>query len=81
MDERVVATLTRAGAAAALCGLAAWGAATAIGAAFEAIGPAVRLLQVLAGILAGVLVFAAAAFMFGVREVDDLRTTLTARLR
>jgi putative peptidoglycan lipid II flippase len=81
IDERVASTVTRAGAAAVLCGLAAWGVAGAIASPSEDIGLAVRLFQVSAGILAGVLVFAAAAFMFGIREVDDLRKALTARLR
>jgi putative peptidoglycan lipid II flippase len=77
----VAGTVLRAGAAAVLCGLAAWAAAWAIEGWLDVTRPSVRLIQVLVAVSAGVLVFLAAAFMFGVREVDDVRRTLMTRLR
>jgi putative peptidoglycan lipid II flippase len=77
----VWSTILRAAAAAVCSGLAAWGATEGVAAIAETTGVIGRLLQVLAGVLAGVLVFVACAFMFGVREVDEVRRSLTARMR
>ena len=57
------------------------GTASLVAGALDVERPSLRLIQVAAAVLAGVLVFTAAAFMFGVREVDDLRRTILARLR
>jgi putative peptidoglycan lipid II flippase len=77
----LASTLARAGAAAVVSGLAAWGTATAIAGFLQVERPLLRLVQVLAAVAAGVLVFLVAAFMFGVREVDEVRRALRARMR
>ncbi|MEX0984841.1 MAG: murein biosynthesis integral membrane protein MurJ [Actinomycetota bacterium] len=79
--KQLASTILRAGASAALCGVAAWGAGVALGSVLSLDRPPFRLVQVLGAVLAGVLAFTAAAFMFGVREVDDVRTALKTRWR
>jgi peptidoglycan biosynthesis protein MviN/MurJ (putative lipid II flippase) len=68
------AALASAGAAA----LAAWGVRELAGdpGAFG-----VQVLEVLAGVVAGVLVFAGCALMFGIREVDEVRGAVLRRFR
>jgi putative peptidoglycan lipid II flippase len=82
VDGRAIAsTCVRAGGAAVISGLAAWLAVTAVASALEVTSTGARLIQVAAGVLAGVLAFAVTALMFGVQQVDDLRTSLMARWR
>jgi hypothetical protein len=41
----------------------------------------VQVLEVAAGVAAGVLVFAGCALMFGIREVDEVRDAVLRRFR
>lgn len=74
-------TIARTLPAAVATGIAAWGAAALVASAMDVERPLVRLLQVVCGVLAGVLAFLACARMFGVREVDEVRKALGGRFR
>jgi putative peptidoglycan lipid II flippase len=79
--RRIGTTLAKTAAAAAAVAIAAAGAALLVGAVLNVERPVLRLIQVAAGVSAGVLVFLTCAFMFGIREVDEVRTALLARFR
>jgi putative peptidoglycan lipid II flippase len=79
--RRIAATLIRTVAASVLTGLAAWAAARGVAAILDVARPSARLIQVLAGVLAGVLAFALGALIFQIEEADEVWRTLTARIR
>ena len=80
--RRVGATLARTIVAGACTAAAALLVSEAVAAlAGEDAGPLVRSIQVLAGVLAGVLVFAGLATIVGIREVRDVATTVRRRFR
>jgi putative peptidoglycan lipid II flippase len=82
IDGREVAgTIARTLPAAVLAGAVAWGAATLVARGGDVHVGLVRLVQVGAGVGTGVLVFWLCAFMFGVREVDDVRKAFRMGIR
>jgi zinc transporter ZupT len=66
--------------AAAATGLAAWAASHGIGAVLEE-GTTERVLQVLSGVGAGVLVYAALTLILRMEEADYLKVVLVRRFR
>ncbi len=72
-------TVLRASGAAVVCAAAAWGAAWAVAELLPVERVSGRLIQVSAGIVAGMLAFVAGAFMLRVEEVDEVRRALMAR--
>ncbi len=83
---RIAVTLAKVVAASALTAAAAWGAAWAVAHAIPVEAAATgasaalgRALQVGAGVVVGLLVFAAAAFSLRIREADAVRETLARR--
>jgi putative peptidoglycan lipid II flippase len=78
---RIATTLVRTTAAAAMSAGAAWAASEVVDGLLDAAGPGARLVQVSAGIVAGVLVFWVTAAIVRVREVDEVRQALLARFR
>jgi putative peptidoglycan lipid II flippase len=79
--RRIASTLGRALAAAVCSGAAALAVTWLIAEVLPVERPLLRAVQVVAGVVAGVLVFAASALMFGVSEVDDVRKALTSRFQ
>jgi putative peptidoglycan lipid II flippase len=80
--RRIAGTVGRTLPAGLLTGLAAFVVAEVVDdAAGAASGTAVQLMQVSLGVLAGVLVFAGAAAIFGIREVRDVASALRRRFR
>ena len=77
--SRIASTIARTTVAAVATAGAAWAAAEAIGLVFDVARPGARLVQVVAGVVAGVLVFWVAAAIVRVREVDEVRQALLAR--
>ncbi len=77
--SRIASTIARTTVAAVASAGAAWAAAEAIGLVFDVARPGARLVQVVAGVVAGVLVFWVAAAIVRVREVDEVRQALLAR--
>jgi putative peptidoglycan lipid II flippase len=77
--SRIASTIARTAVAAVATAGAAWAAAEAIGLVFDVARPGARLVQVVAGVVAGVLVFWMAAAIVRVREVDEVRQALLAR--
>jgi putative peptidoglycan lipid II flippase len=73
--------LVRIGAAAALTGAAAWAAARLMSETLGADTLGEQLIQVGAGVLAGVIIFLGAALLFRMEELTLVRRTLFARLR
>jgi putative peptidoglycan lipid II flippase len=67
--------------AAAATGLTAWGVATALGDALGTATLGAQLLQVLAAVVAGLLVFVVMALILRIGEVDMVRQQLTSRWR
>jgi len=76
---RLASTVARTTPAAALAALAALGVTVAVAHLADVAHPAVRLLQVLGGVGAGVLAFAGFAVIFRVREIDEIRRALMTR--
>jgi putative peptidoglycan lipid II flippase len=79
--RRIASTLLRTCAAAALTALAAWATVEAIAAVLDVGRPLVNLVQVLAGVAAGVLAFALGALIFRIEEADEVWRALAARFR
>ena len=79
--RRVGRALSRILPAAALTGAAAWLAAASLGRVVDAANVPGEVVQVGAGILAGLLVYAGATFIFGIQEADDLRDAMVRRFR
>lgn len=79
--RRIASTMGRALAAAVCSGTAALAVTWLIAEVLPVERPLLRAVQVGAGVVAGVLVFAASALMFGVSEVDDVRKALTSRFQ
>jgi putative peptidoglycan lipid II flippase len=77
--RRVASTLARTVPAAVLTALCAAGVAALVG-SDTAAGTATRVLQVVVGVGTGVLVFVGLAFILRVREVDEVRRALLARI-
>jgi putative peptidoglycan lipid II flippase len=73
--------LARIAAAAALTGAAAWAAARLMSEIFGADTFGEQLIQVGAGVLAGIIIFLGAALLFRMEELTLVRRTLFARLR
>jgi putative peptidoglycan lipid II flippase len=80
-SRRIAGTIVRTMAAAACTAAAAWAASTAVAALVDVDRPLMRLLQVAAGVAAGVLAFAAGALIFRIEEADEVRRALAARFR
>ena len=82
LDGKALArSLVRIGAAAALTGAAAWGAARLMSETLGADTFGEQLIQVGAGVLAGIIIFVGAALLFRMEEFTLVRRTLFARLR
>ena len=82
LDERHIgATLARTIAASALTAVAAWGAARGVAVVVDVSRPAAALVQVTAGVIAGVLAFALGALIFQIEEADEVWRALAARFR
>ncbi len=79
--RRIGLTLARTVGAAALTGLAAWGASRGIAAVMDEARPLFSLVQVTAGVVAGVLAFALGALIFQIEEADEVWRALSARFR
>ena len=79
--RRIGITLARTVGAAALTGLAAWGASRGIAAVMDEARPLFSLVQVTAGVVAGVLAFALGALIFQIEEADEVWRALSARFR
>lgn len=80
--QRIGGSLTRTTPAAVLTGAVAFGVASLVERlAGDTTGVLFRGLQVALGVGAGVLVFLGCAFIFGIREVEDVVTTLRRRFR
>jgi hypothetical protein len=60
---------------------AAWLAAEGVARVLDVQRPLMRLVQVVAGVAAGVLAFAAGALIFRIEEADEVRRALTTRFR
>jgi putative peptidoglycan lipid II flippase len=82
LDGRRIGTaLGRILPAALLSGGAAWLAAAATARALTATTLPGEVAQVTAGVTAGLLVYAAATFIFGIQEADDLKEVVVRRFR
>jgi putative peptidoglycan lipid II flippase len=79
--RRVASTIARTLAAAAMTAAAAWLVAEGVARVVDVQRPLMRLLQVVAGVMAGVLAFAAGALIFKIQEADEVRRALTTRFR
>ena len=79
--RRIASTVARTVGAAILTAAAAWAASTAIASLVDVNRPLMRLLQVAAGVAAGVLAFAGGALIFRLQEADEVRRALAARFR
>lgn len=79
--RRIASTTSRATAAAALSGLAAFAISIVIADAAQVREVEWRLVQVAASVAVGVLVFAVAALMFRLHEVDEVKEALRSRFR
>jgi hypothetical protein len=77
----IAATLVRVLPAGALTALAALGVAELIERTVGVSSLALQILQVGAAVLAGLLVFAASASIFGIQEVDEVRAAALRRFR
>jgi putative peptidoglycan lipid II flippase len=82
LDGRAMAAaLSKIAVAAAATGLAAWGASRLMGGLVAADTLAGQVAQVGTGVLAGLIIFLAAALLLRVEEFDLVKRTLLARLR
>jgi len=80
LDGRaIVGTLGRVLPAAVLSSLAAFGTAEAVEAVLGVGSGMAQALQVALSVLVGLLVFAASAFIFGIREADEVRAAVLRR--
>jgi putative peptidoglycan lipid II flippase len=79
--RRVGSTLARTIPTAVVTALAAAGAAAAVRAVVDDASKLEDLLEVVIGVGVGVLVFLGCALIFGIREVDDVVSALSRRLR
>jgi putative peptidoglycan lipid II flippase len=79
--RRVASTVARTLAAAAMTAGAAWLAAEGVARVVDVQRPLMRLAQVVAGVAAGVLAFAAGTLIFKIQEADEVRRALTTRFR
>jgi hypothetical protein len=77
----IVATLSRVVPAAVLTALAALGVAELLEGTLGVASLPLQVVQVAAAVLAGLLVFAASAFIFGIQEVDEVRGAVLRRFR
>jgi putative peptidoglycan lipid II flippase len=80
-EQRIGATIAKTLLAAGVTAAAAAGAAAVVGIALNVDRTFTRLIQVTAGVAAGVLVFLAYALIFGIHEVDEVKEALLGRLR
>ena len=80
-ERRIGVTIAKTLAAAGVTAVAAFGAAAAVDIALNVEGTLGRLIQVTAGVAAGVLVFLACALIFGIHEVDEVKVALLGRMR
>jgi putative peptidoglycan lipid II flippase len=80
-SRRIGLTVARTIGAAACTAAAAWAASATVAALVDVERPAMRLVQVVAGVAAGVLAFAAGALIFRIEEADEVRRALTTRFR
>jgi putative peptidoglycan lipid II flippase len=79
--REIVGTLERVVPAALLTGLAALGTAALLERVVGVGSLPAQVLQAGASVLVGLLVFVAAALIFGIRETDEVRTAVLRRLR
>jgi len=80
-DRRVGVTIAATLLAAGITAAAAAGAAALVSVAIDVDWTLARLIQVTAGVAAGVLVFLACALIFGIHEVDEVKVALLGRPR
>jgi len=80
-ERRIGATIAKTLLAAGATAAAAAGAAALVGISIDLDRTFARLVQVTAGVAAGVLVFLACALIFGIHEVDEVKVALLGRLR
>jgi putative peptidoglycan lipid II flippase len=79
--RRIADTVGRALAASILTAVAAWAAAEGVATLVDVSRPLMRLVQVGAGVGAGVLAFALGALIFKIQEADEVWQALSARFR
>jgi putative peptidoglycan lipid II flippase len=79
--RRLAGGMLRIGAAATATGGAAWAAATAVGAAIGTTGVLHQLVQVAAGVLAGLTIFLVGVVLLKVEEFDLVKRFILARVR
>jgi len=79
--RRILSTTARTLAASILTAAAAWAAAEGAAALLDVSRPLMRLVQVGAGVAAGVLAFALGALIFKIQEADEVWQALSARFR
>lgn len=77
--RRIAGTVLRTFAASVLTAVAAWVTAEAIDGLLDVSRPLMRLVQVGAGVAAGVLAFALGALIFKIQEADEVKRVLLAR--
>jgi zinc transporter ZupT len=77
----IVPALARIVPAATLTALAAFGASELLGHLLGVATLSRQVLQVVAAVLAGLLVFGVSTLIFGIREADDVRAAVLRRLR
>jgi putative peptidoglycan lipid II flippase len=78
---RIVELLARVLPASILCGATALGVAAGFAAVVGVDSAGLRFVQVLLAVGSGLLVFFLTAFIFGIREVDDVRRAVVRRIR
>jgi putative peptidoglycan lipid II flippase len=79
--HRIGMTLAKTVAASALTAVAAWGASQGVAAVLDVSRALPSLIQVSAGVVAGVLAFALGALIFQIEEADEVWRALATRLR
>src|SRR4029079_5914555 len=79
--QRVGVTLAKTVAASGLTALAAWGASLGVAAVLDVSRAGPSLIQVSAGVVAGVLAFVLGARIFQLEEADEVWRALATRFR
>jgi putative peptidoglycan lipid II flippase len=77
----IASTIWRTAVAAVATGVAAFAVASGVARILDVARPSVRLAQVTAAVVAGVLVFLLAALILRIDEVDEVRKALVGRFR
>jgi putative peptidoglycan lipid II flippase len=79
--QRIGTTIAKTVGASALTAVAAWGASQGVAAILDVSRPGPSLIQVCAGVVAGVLAFALGALIFRIEEADEVWRALATRFR